>query len=147
MEPSIVFSSMWGSERRGWGWGNLTAVCSGKGTGVEVSAINRRGGEGGVNIISKKSRARKDTALTYKMFHRHETANYTHINTHLLQLSNTLTRLPAHAIQCRTSVSISSYYWATEESSTSCTLWYCYVLIVFFFFFFFLSFFLSFCFF
>lgn len=76
------------------------------------------------------------------MFHRHETANYTHINTHLLQLSNTLAQLPAHATQHRTSVSISSYYWATEESSTSCTLWYCYVLIVFFFFF--LSFFLFF---
>lgn len=77
------------------------------------------------------------------MFHRHETANYTHINTHLLQLSNNLTQLPAHATQRRTSVSISSYYWATEESSTSCTLWYCYVLIVFFFFFFFLSLFLE----
>lgn len=33
------------------------------------------------------------------MFHRYETANYTHINTHLLQLSNTLIRLPAHATQ------------------------------------------------
>lgn len=54
MEPSIVFSSMWGSERRGWGWGNLTAVCSGKGTGVEVSAINRRGGEGGGQYNFKK---------------------------------------------------------------------------------------------
>lgn len=53
MEPSIVFSSVWRSERRGWGWGNLTAVCSGKGTGVGSECNKPKGGKNGrgVNII------------------------------------------------------------------------------------------------
>lgn len=64
MEPSIVFSSVWRSERRGWGWGNLTAVCSGKGTGVEVNAINRRGEKkSGGSIQSKLHVFKKRTGL------------------------------------------------------------------------------------